>query len=703
MKNEKHDHEFQSFEELSDSRIKAERRTTIIGSTTIYKAECPAPHFEPAIASQSFQPPKGHDLLQRALSAIPIEALEPADEPDEVTAIALSGSGTQHEQWACDIPPWTATSKYSPTSPDLELHLSPSEFPAIQPIQKPHERMELTREQQYTARAEITAVMHRYASLAREHADWDAMARLFGPDALYRLPNGVAVDPKRMVEVVRGNEAPYIRHHVTTVDIVFVGEGEARSEAFYLAVTDRASPDHWGMWRDVFRWHEREQVWLIQDRTIVVEGAAAGGWYATVYGLFLALRLARAGIRTVVFEQDAELLPTPRALGYFGPTQFALQHAGIWEEVRDQGYLLKGLSWRRTTQETSPESRGWGELIASWDLTKGSSSKEGECGYGMTILGQDRLRGIIMSELTALGLAQIRFGHKVIAVSQEDQSASVNVTVLDQQGVQRSFRGSYLVAADGGKSTVRKLLGLPLEGITWPQVLVATDTWANIPLPSDGPPFVYIVDPVDWALFSPIQTPCERGPSYYRITVPMAPEQCEPDVLDSNLKQKLERLLPGPRPAKYEVMRSQRYETHQRIVPSMLSGRCMLIGDAAHLNNPWGGLGLSTGLLDADSLADALTYVLAQGVSTSILQRWADARREVFQKLVNPISSANKLRCHNTDPDNPSSDPFFAMLRKENNEPELQALMAAMSEMATDVSQFMEVQTRGPGNQPHEM
>ncbi|KIX95529.1 uncharacterized protein Z520_08649 [Fonsecaea multimorphosa CBS 102226] len=418
-------------------------------------------------------------------------------------------------------------------------------------------------------------------------------------------------------------------------------------------------------------------------------------------GLFLALRLARAGIRTVVFEQDAELLPTPRALGYFGPTQFALQHAGIWEEVRDQGYLLKGLSWRKITQETSPGYRGWGDLIASWDLTQGSASREGECGYGMTILGQHRLREIIMSKLAASRLAQVYFGHKVVAVTQDDHSASVDVTVLDQQGGQRSFRGSYLVAADGGKSTVRKLLALPLEGITWPQVLVATDTWADIPLPSDGPPFVYIVNPVDWALFSPIQRPCEHGPSYYRITVPMAREQCEPDVLDWNLKQKLERLLPGPRPAKYEVVRSQRYETHQRVVPSMISGRCMLIGDAAHLNNPWGGLGLSTGLLDADSLADALTYVLGQGLSASILRRWADARREVFLKIVNPISSANKLRCHDTDPDNPSSDPFFKMLRKEDNEQELQDLMCSMAEMATDVSQFIEDQAQPPGNPPH--
>ena len=151
-------------------------------------------------------------------------------------------------------------------------------------------RMSSTEDKERAARADITTVIHRYASLARENADWDALATLFAPNAVYRLPHGVAVDPSRMAEVVRGNEAKYIRHHVTTVDIEFVGDDEAHTEAFHLAVTERASPDHWGMWKDVFRrvsapGGDGRRVWLIQDRTIVVEGAAPTGWYATTYGM----------------------------------------------------------------------------------------------------------------------------------------------------------------------------------------------------------------------------------------------------------------------------------------------------------------------------------------------------------------------------------------------------------------------------------
>ena len=302
-------------------------------------------------------------------------------------------------------------------------------------------------------------------------------------------------------------------------------------------------------------------------------------------GLFLALRLARSGIKTVVLEEEAIFSPAARALGYFGPSQFALEHAGIWEDVRDRGYLLTGLSWRKMTRETSPGHREWGPLIASWDLTKNTPYKEGECGYGLTILGQDRLRELLLSKLADYSLAQVHIGHKILDVTQDEDSATVTVAALDPEGQHRQFTGSYLVGADGAKSTVRKSLGMSLEGTTWPQVLIATDTWVDLPIPEDGFPFTYLVDPVDWALFGPIQKPSTSERSYYRITVPMTVEESEPDVLERSLEEKLEKLVPGSRPLKCQVVRAQKYQIHQRIVPSMISGRCLLVGDAAHLTN----------------------------------------------------------------------------------------------------------------------
>ncbi|QJY49959.1 nuclear transport factor 2 family protein [Pseudonocardia broussonetiae] len=132
-------------------------------------------------------------------------------------------------------------------------------------------------------RALIAAVMHRYAAMAKEEADFTGMAVLYTGDATIRFPDGLEVGPHEMAKVVRGNEPTAIRHHATTIDIAFTGDTEAQVSTMYLAVTDEAAPDHWGRWEDRFV-RQPDGRWLISDRSIVVDGAAPGGWLARQYG-----------------------------------------------------------------------------------------------------------------------------------------------------------------------------------------------------------------------------------------------------------------------------------------------------------------------------------------------------------------------------------------------------------------------------------
>lgn len=131
---------------------------------------------------------------------------------------------------------------------------------------------------------EILSVMNNYASLARENAPFDKMALNFTSDAVFRLPNGMSVHPSEMIKVVQGEEPKYIRHHLTSTNIHFVSQTEARTEAGFFAGTHLSSVDHWGCWRDIFRRGDDGR-WLIQDRTIVVEGCDPKGWYAEKYGV----------------------------------------------------------------------------------------------------------------------------------------------------------------------------------------------------------------------------------------------------------------------------------------------------------------------------------------------------------------------------------------------------------------------------------
>jgi ketosteroid isomerase-like protein len=138
------------------------------------------------------------------------------------------------------------------------------------------------------ARSEITAVLHRYANMAVEQADFAGMARLFTDDGQFILLDGTAVPATEIERIVAGHEATWIRHHLTTIQIDFTSETSATADSYYIAFTDLASPDHWGRWRDSFR-READGRWMLTSKQPVVEGVNPEGWIATV--LFPALQI----------------------------------------------------------------------------------------------------------------------------------------------------------------------------------------------------------------------------------------------------------------------------------------------------------------------------------------------------------------------------------------------------------------------------
>ncbi|KIY00990.1 uncharacterized protein Z520_03656 [Fonsecaea multimorphosa CBS 102226] len=133
------------------------------------------------------------------------------------------------------------------------------------------------------AKSEIEGLFHRYAVLATEAPSVEKMSTLFREDAVYRLPNGNAVAPAQLLQVLRGGSPAFIRHHITSIDIEFVSPSEARTQAFFFSITDMSSFDHWGLWKDIVI-KGGDGKWLIADRTIVVQGQDPKGWYQKTYG-----------------------------------------------------------------------------------------------------------------------------------------------------------------------------------------------------------------------------------------------------------------------------------------------------------------------------------------------------------------------------------------------------------------------------------
>lgn len=129
---------------------------------------------------------------------------------------------------------------------------------------------------------------------------------------------------------------------------------------------------------------------------------------------------------------------------------------------------------------------------------------------------------------------------------------------------------------------------------------------------------------------------------------------------------KYETMLPGhPKPGDYKLTNCMPYKIHQRCADKFRVGRFLIAADAAHLCNPFGGMGLTGGLVDTGNLADCLIGMAKGQTGEGILDRWDEVRREKWHKVINPVSSANIKRLNSVDPDRAvEQDAFFHLLNK---------------------------------------
>jgi 3-(3-hydroxy-phenyl)propionate hydroxylase len=90
---------------------------------------------------------------------------------------------------------------------------------------------------------------------------------------------------------------------------------------------------------------------------------------------------------------------------------------------------------------------------------------------------------------------------------------------------------------------------------------------------------------------------------------------------------------------------------HQRVAETYRKGRAFLAGDAAHLNNPLGGMGMNGGIHDGFNIAEKLVSVIRDRAPESELDRYERQRRPVALEYVNKITIANKRNLEAKDPE----------------------------------------------------
>src|SRR5262249_42994592 len=230
---------------------------------------------------------------------------------------------------------------------------------------------------------------------------------------------------------------------------------------------------------------------------------------------------------------------------------------------------------------------------------------------------QFKLVGWVYGEFAKMADVDLRFGHALTAIRQTDDAVTCEA---EHEGGGVTVRGDVVIGCDGGRSTVRKLMDIDFPGLTYPEHFLVAGTRfdfrAHMP---DIASVNYTADPVRWFMLLQI-------PDMWRILVPVAPEVSPDDaVSEQSLQSSLQTIF--ARPDDYEIVVRAIYRVHQRVADAYRRGRVFLAGDAAHLNNPLGGMGLNGGLHDVISLTDRLVAWWRGHADVSALDGYEPQRR----------------------------------------------------------------------------
>lgn len=371
-------------------------------------------------------------------------------------------------------------------------------------------------------------------------------------------------------------------------------------------------------------------------------------------GCVLALALRQAGVPILLIEALEAPEKDCRAASCHPPTIEMLAELGLLEIGKAQGLISPVMHYHDRVKR---------ELVGSFDFARMQDPPE----YPFVLQWEQyKIAGTILDRLASDPGAEIRMNTKLVSCTQDDDG--ITATVERGDGETQELRARYLVGCDGGRSTVRKLADIEFEGFTWPERFLKIDTRYDFStLGSDIANRNYFSDPDEW--MNLFKARGEDGSGMWRAVGPTLPDQTDEEILHpAFIEARLQKFLPREEP--YEIVTVALYKVHQRVAKTFNRGRILLAGDAAHVNNPVGGMGMNGGIHDAVNLAAKMKTVFHDGADAQALfDRYTRQRRKAQIDGVQAQSIDNKKTLSETDPD--ARKQKLAELRRASETPAL--------------------------------
>jgi 3-(3-hydroxy-phenyl)propionate hydroxylase len=364
---------------------------------------------------------------------------------------------------------------------------------------------------------------------------------------------------------------------------------------------------------------------MVSQRPILIVGAGP-------VGVIAALALTRQGFDVEVFEAEERVNDNPRAATTHAATLELLEDLGLLDEVIRRGLIEpKFRIWDRASRE----------LIVEFDF----GALKSDTRYPFVVqCEQHKLANMTIDRLTESGHASVHFSSRL--ANFEQFGDRVEAEIETAAGTRR-IAGSYLIGCDGGRSTVRKTLGIEFEGYTHPERFLVLTTPFSFDTVYAQCSRNYFSDADEWcALF---KVSGDDGKSLWRVLFPTRAGETDTRALDDEaVQRRLQNFF--PKAGDYPVAHRNIYNVHQRVAAAFHKGRVFLAGDSAHVNNPLGGLGLNFGIHDAVELAGLLGQVMRGEALAEILDGYDQRRRPLNIEYVQQQTIANKKRLEEKDP-----------------------------------------------------
>jgi 3-(3-hydroxy-phenyl)propionate hydroxylase len=349
-------------------------------------------------------------------------------------------------------------------------------------------------------------------------------------------------------------------------------------------------------------------------------------------GVVGALACARQGFDVTLIEAEAQIDRNPRAATTHPSTLEMIASVGLIDRFVREGLVARYFEFRDRPTRT---------LVARFDHER----LAGETAYPFVVqTEQHKLSLMGIDALRGMTNATVRMATRLVTLRQDQDRVTVG---LESGGAGEEATFDYVVACDGGRSTVRKILEVPFEGYTWPERFTVLTTSFDFEAGLGCCYRAYLADPAEWTNLFKVSGDDFKG--RWRAVFPTRVDETDEEALgDAAVQARLQRVL--PRDAPYEILHRNIYNVHQRVAAQFRKGRVFLAGDAAHVNNPIGGLGLNSGIHDVMELVEELVQVELQGADPALLDRYDRRRRPLNVEFVQAQTIANKQRLEEADP-----------------------------------------------------